>query len=141
MDYEDLLKQARKKGINRLVVGAIIQNDSQVLFLQRSKNDFKGGLYELPSGKIELKESIKEALGREIKEETNLDLYEIIKYVDFFDYFSKNNYLTRQFNFIVKIQDFSNIILSEHENYIWLNKNELQNYNISTEVKLLIKNL
>ena len=41
--YNNLMKGAQEDGINRYVVGAVIQRDSSVLLLKRPKDDFMGG--------------------------------------------------------------------------------------------------
>ena len=54
------------------VVAAIIIKGDKVFATQRGYGEFKGW-WEFPGGKIEAGECHKEALKREIKEETNLD--------------------------------------------------------------------
>ncbi|MBI5347367.1 MAG: NUDIX domain-containing protein [Candidatus Aenigmarchaeota archaeon] len=58
-----------------VTVGALIFNPENKLFLMRShkwKNNFV-----VPGGHIELGETIEQALRREVKEETGMDIYEI----------------------------------------------------------------
>ena len=55
------------KSIN--VVGAVILKEDLVLCAQRSDSGTLPGLWEFPGGKIELNESMQEALRREIQEE------------------------------------------------------------------------
>ena len=137
--YAKLIEQAKKDRIKRYVAGAVIINNNQkILILQRPKKDFMGGIYELPSGKVEREEKLKEALFREIKEETNLEVSKVVKYISHFDYKSKNGELTRQFNFLVEPKSPFEIILTEHENYAWIRKKEVSNYNLSENVKKII---
>ncbi len=56
-------------------VGALIFNPEGKLFLMKSHK--WGGKYVIPGGHIELGESAKDALLREIKEETGLDIFDI----------------------------------------------------------------
>lgn len=56
-------------------VGALIFNPHGQLFLMKSLK--WRGKYVVPGGHVELGESLEEALRREIKEETGLDIYDI----------------------------------------------------------------
>lgn len=58
-----------------LVSGILKNNKGEILLLRRSdKNNSYQGCWQLPEGKIEFDEQPEEALRREIKEETGLDL-------------------------------------------------------------------
>jgi len=138
--YGELLREAEKDGINRFVAGGIIINDdSKVLLLKRKEGDFMGGIYELPSGKVEKGETLENALFREIKEETGLIAKEVGEYIGSFDYISKNEEKTRQFNFAVMVKDFLEIKLSEHESFAWIGESETEQYQISENVKEILK--
>jgi len=56
-------------------VGALIFNSKDQLFLMKS-HKWRDN-YVVPGGHIELGETLKDALIREVKEETNLDIYDI----------------------------------------------------------------
>lgn len=62
------------------------------------------GIDELPSGNMEIGETIPESLEREIKEETNLDIESIAKYINSFDYLSGNLKKSRQYNFLLNVK-------------------------------------
>ena len=136
--YENLMKESQENGINRYVVGAVIQRDSSVLLLKRPKDDFMGGIYELPSGRVEDGESLDIALYREVEEETGLKIREIKRYLGHFDYESKSRKKTRQFNFVVIVGEPLEIKLQEHDNYAWANKDQLQQYPITDSVKQIL---
>ena len=79
------------------------------------------------------------ALKREVLEETKLEIKNIIKYLIFFDYRSKKNNLTRQFNFLCTAQDDKNIILSEeHTEYKW---HKISDLNCRDNIKNILKNI
>ena len=59
------------------VVAAVIKRNDKVFATQRGYGEFKGG-WEFPGGKIEKGETQSHALKRELKEETGLDIVEII---------------------------------------------------------------
>lgn len=135
-----LISQALKDGISRYVVAAIIANEQlEVLLLERPVDEFFGGIYELPSGKVEKGESLKGALYREVKEETGLSVIAIKKYLGYFDYLSKSKKLTRQFNFHVDVNNISQIVLREHSNYTWVSYKNLNKYNVTDDVKKVLK--
>jgi len=57
----------------RLTVDALIERQGKVLLIRRKKGPYKGS-WALPGGFVEYGESVEEAVRREVKEETNLDL-------------------------------------------------------------------
>ena len=57
-----------------MVVGFIINQNHDFLITKRPKNKMLGGLWELPGGKKEKGESLKNGLIRELKEEINVDI-------------------------------------------------------------------
>lgn len=57
-----------------LTVLCLIYRDDEILLQNRIKKDWQG--YTLPGGHVERGESITEAVIREMKEETGLDIYE-----------------------------------------------------------------
>ena len=139
--YENLVKEAKLNGINRYVVGAIILKNDKVLLLERPKDDFMGGIYELPSGKVEDGESLNIALYREVEEETDLRIREIKKYLGHFDYESKSGKKTRQFNFAVTVEEPVEVRLTEHEDYVWVDKNQLHEYLVTDSVKQILDSI
>lgn len=136
-----LLEQAKREGIEKNVVGAIIINeDRKILIMSRKTDDFMGGIDELPSGNMETGEDMIIALAREVKEETNCDMKEIVCYIDSFDYKSGSGKNARQYNFVIKVEQIDNIILTEHDAYTWQTVEEaIDNPKITNEVKETIK--
>lgn len=139
--FENIEVKAKKDGILKRIVGGIISNEEgKILLLQRPLNDFMGGILELPSGNIEIGETINQGLIREIKEETNLDTESIGMYINSFDYLSSSGKKSRQFNFEVKVENYDNIFLTEHDSYIWLDYEKIKdNEKITDEVKYSIE--
>jgi len=133
-----LVERAKKEGIERFVAGAVIMIKGKVLILRRAKDDFMGGIYELPSGKVEQNESIEQALYREVKEETGLKIKSILSYLSSFDYESASGKKTRQFNFLVTTEDREIKISEEHDDYKFVGKEEINFYNITDNVREII---
>jgi 8-oxo-dGTP diphosphatase len=116
---DDLTTQAARDGIVQLVVGAVIADGDKILFLKRPADDFMGGIWELPSGKVDPDERLNLALAREVKEETGLDVAEIAAYLGHFDYTSGSGKPSRQFNFAVKATTTNPVLLTEHDDFQW----------------------
>jgi mutator protein MutT len=58
----------------RVGVGAVILEDDRVLLIQRGKTGAAAGKWSLPGGLVELGETTREAVCREIREECGLDI-------------------------------------------------------------------
>ena len=131
MEFETfLIETAKADGVEKFVVGGIVKNtNNEFLILGRKKDDFMGGIDEIPSGNLEQGETLFEGLIREVKEETNLDVESIGNYVDSFDYISGSGKKARQFNFMVKTKNTDNINLTEHDYYLWQSIDKVNNNN------------
>ena len=125
---------------SKLYADCILTNKfGKILFLKRSWSDSFGAWeYGLPGGTVEFGESIKDALIREVKEETSID----VKNAFFLkEYDNGNN--TKSFYFISNEGDSGFIVLdnSEHDNYIWVNKEEAQELQMIGELKQRINEM
>jgi len=114
-----LLNEAMRENVHRFVVGAVIANDGSVLLLQRNADDFMGGIFEIPSGMVELGEEIDDAVTREVREECGLIVTAVQNYLGYFDYPAKGGEISRQFNFVVEVAAPEPILLAEHQSYVW----------------------
>ncbi|MFD2164964.1 8-oxo-dGTP diphosphatase MutT [Thalassotalea euphylliae] len=56
-----------------VAVGVILR-DKQVFLTRRHENTHQGGKWEFPGGKVELGETVAQALARELKEEVAIDV-------------------------------------------------------------------
>lgn len=116
---DQLIAEAHADGVRQLVVGGIVQDGDYVLLLRRLADDFMGGIYELPSGKVDPDEPLDAALVREIKEETGLDVATIGAYLGSFDYESGSGKKSRQFTFAVDVAATGPVVLTEHDKHMW----------------------
>ncbi|MTJ15848.1 MULTISPECIES: NUDIX domain-containing protein [unclassified Dolichospermum] len=127
IDSIELLEKAKNDRVNQLVVGAFILNsNNELLLLQRDKDEFIGGLYELPSGGVEKGETLAEALVREVREETGLEVTHIGDFVNSFDYTTKRG-LARQMNFITSVHCYTVSLSAEHQDFMWIAPEKLPN--------------
>lgn len=102
----------------RVVAAIIIEND-KVFATQRGYGEFKDG-WEFPGGKIEPGETPEEAIVREIKEELDTEVIELLDTVEY-DY---PNFHLSMGCFICKIKS-GDLVLKEHEAAKWLTKDTL----------------
>ncbi|MEY7974217.1 NUDIX hydrolase [Saccharomonospora xinjiangensis] len=116
---DGLTTQAANDGVGQLVVGAIVRAGGKILLLKRPADDFMGGIYELPSGKVEGEERLDAALIREVAEETGLTVTGIVAYLGSFDYTSGSGKKSRQFNFAAQVATSAPVRLTEHDSYLW----------------------
>lgn len=138
------MKEPNKKIIQRKIVAGAVVNKGKILIIQRSANEnFYPNLWELPSGKREPLEKTEDALIREIKEETGLNNIEIVEIISVSDYMiEKDDFLNdaTQINFLVRIKGDAEVKLSQdHQNFAWIGREEIDNYDITKETKEVIK--
>ncbi len=130
-----------RDGIEKTVIGAIIVVDSKVLLLRRKAGDFMAELVELPSGTVDPCEDLLDALVRETKEETSMDVSLVEKYTGAFDYASGSGKKTRQLNFRVQVVGSVQVNPDEHDVHFWVdpNSSDFNILNISDETKKSIR--
>lgn len=132
-----------KKMIQKIVVAGVVVYRGKVLIIQRSaEEDTFPNLWEIPSGKREPFEKSQDALVREVKEETGIDVIPIMPASVFEFKVEKENELrdTTQISFLCKPIREPKIKLSEeHQNYTWISKNEIDKYGISDKIKKTIE--
>lgn len=103
------------------VVAAIIQDGAMIFATRRGYGEFKGG-WEFPGGKMELGETPKQALIREIKEELDTDI-EVGELLDTVEYDYPSFHLTMHC-FLCTVKS-GELVLKEHEAAKWLTKETL----------------
>ena len=121
-------------------VGALILNPEGNLFLMMSHKWH--GQYVIPGGHIELGETIEDALRREVKEETNLDIYDIefLLFQEFiFDksFWKRDHYIF--FDYLCRT-DSGNVILNEEaEEYTWVSVEAAMKLPVEHYTRLVIE--
>lgn len=106
------------------VVAAIIKKEEQFLCLQKGfhKYDYISHKYEFPGGKIEEGETEENALIREIKEELEMELVSVEKYVTVEHEYPDFNIVLHSY---ICSADIEQIQLNEHLESKWLDACEL----------------
>lgn len=122
------------------VVAAIIQHNDKILCVQRGENKlpYISKKYEFPGGKIEQGESREETIKREIREELNMEISVIKEFMtvnhEYPDFFLIMH------SFICTCEN-TGITLTEHIDYKWLSKNEMEHLDWAAADTPIVKEL
>lgn len=126
----------------RYAVEALIKYKNKFLVCKRQINlKVAPGIWNVPAGKVKENEGIEEALIREVKEETNLD----IKNVEYVDYHFINKQHKRiVFTYFTELTDISDFKLDKEEfsEFKWISAEEVDELDsLSEYLKANIKKL
>ena len=123
------------------VVAALIYNSkNQILITLRPKGFHLSGLWEFPGGKVEDGESYPNALIREIKEETNLDInVGDLYWEEKVAYAKKRGHL---YFFMCELtREDQQVVCHDVDDYRWVYKNELNDFDFPEADKALIDHI
>ena len=121
------------------VVAALIEKNGKVLIAKRSTgNSELKGKWEFPGGKVELGETEKHAIEREIKEE-----FDVLIKANKFISNVKQNCSDKQIDLRLYSCKYieGEFKLNDHSEYRWVNKDELLNYDLAPLDICLVKML
>lgn len=127
------------------VKGIILNKENKILLLKRSKKEdvFKE-LWDIPGGKIDFGEDLKQALKREISEETGIKV-EVLHPINTWSFFRDKNTYVVGITFFCRPSSTNVKISEEHEDYKWVCKEELDilkmNENLKKDLKSFFKSL
>lgn len=108
-----------------VAVGIIRNAKGDVLIAKRAKNLHQGGLWEFPGGKVELGETVEQALKRELFEELGIDIEQIAPLIKVHHAYSDRNVLLD----VWQIDSFSGEAYGKEQQPIcWVPAGELKNY-------------
>lgn len=121
-----------------LTVRGIIKKNDEILVVKRHpKSRTDPEMWELPGGKVESGEFFTDALVREIKEETNLD----VSVGDFCEAIQNDYSHKRTVQIMMYLENIEGEvkISDEHTDWKWATLEEIKTLNISTSLKKLLK--
>lgn len=122
-----------------LTVRGIIKNDKdEILIVKRHpKSRTDPEMWELPGGKVENGEFFADALVREIKEETNLD----VEVGDFAEAIQNDYPHKRTVQLMMYLSDIRGEvkISEEHTEWMWASIEKIKTLEISTSLKKVLK--
>ena len=123
-------------------VGAVVVRDGKALIVKRAPEPRKGE-WSLPGGLLELGESLQDAVRREIKEETSLDVT-VGPIIETFDRVHRDDHGKIRYHFV--IVDFvcwpdggEAIPGSDAEGVAWVSGAEIDNYKVNAHAKAVIE--
>lgn len=123
-----------------VATGCLIRH-GKVLLIRRAKAEkFLPGYYEMPGGKFEFGEQPEEALRREFTEEVGFPVNMIRPYWSFAYITDEGQRHTIEIDFLVTVDDslMSVRLGTDHDHFIWVTKEELNQYHITDEMKVSI---
>jgi 8-oxo-dGTP diphosphatase len=117
--------QAKIDGVTDFATGiAVFQGDTLLVVRRAADDDFLAGVWELPGGGVDPGETIEQGAIRELFEETNLTVDEIVGVFEGFDYATPKKLKVRQVNFKATARPGA-IKLTEHDMYRWITMDEV----------------
>ena len=126
------------KGYGLTVRGVIKNGYGEILIVKRHpKSRTDPEMWELPGGKVEMGEHFADALVREIKEETNLD----VNVGDFCEAIQNDYSHKRTVQLMMYLDDVGGDvkISEEHTEFMWASLDKIRTLEISTSLEKLLK--
>ena len=120
------------------VVAAVIKKNNYYFIAQRNRNKHFAYHWEFPGGKVDNQETFENALKREIKEELSINI-RILNHIASEQH--KDEKIDVNVHYFLCESLNENIILSEHEDMKWLQKNDLKQLKMAPGDSKIIKYL
>ena len=131
-EVQALSRQYPKKPI--VGVGAIILDRDKIL-LEKRKNSPGKGKWAVPGGLVELGENVEDAVIREVKEETGLEVYDprLVDVVTYVSWGEKGAVMYHYIiiDYLVNVRSGNPKAASDAEDLKWVPFNEVEKYNLT----------
>ena len=100
----------------------MLNKKNKILITKRPSHKFFGGFWEFPGGKLEKKETFKEAMQRELFEELGVRASsKHLRSIDVFNHtYDKKNYIVMNLFYLKKWKGL--ITNKDNERFLWVNK-------------------
>ena len=125
------------KNVPRVVVGALIFDHDQRLFLMRSSGKFEDQ-WIIPGGKVDFGESLIEGLHREILEETNLSIRDV-QFCGVRELIQPDRHFIFHEYKAVAANPQEVRLNAEATEHVWVNQAQLSNFNIAEPTLELVR--
>lgn len=122
-----------------VAVKALIKNErGEYLILKKSSiEDINPNTYDLPGGRIEFGEKPEDAILREVKEETGLNV-EVVRIFNCWTFVKDDNFQLVGIDFICNLLGGDVLLSKEHDEIIWISESNLSTVDLP---KWLIKTI
>jgi ADP-ribose pyrophosphatase YjhB (NUDIX family) len=122
-------------------VGAVVVRDGKALINKRAHEPRKGE-WSLPGGLLELGESLQDAVRREIKEETSLEI-EVGPVIETFDRVHRDDQGKIRYHFVIvdfvcAWSDGEAVPGSDADGVAWVRAEEIDDYKVNDHAKAVI---
>lgn len=124
----NLVQMSSSDYLFEVVVGVVKCQKRGFLLIRRSENESLSGKWEFGGGAKEDDETLRDAVKREMKEETGLNVDIVERGDPYFDEYSKGGRL-KLHPFLLEVSEEEKVSLShEHDRYKWLDLEELDKF-------------
>lgn len=129
--YKNLIEEAHKEGLEKIVIETIIQKDGKVLLIEVL--GVGDSFYEFPNADLKEGESISQAMERAVTEKTAMQLKDVKSYLGHYD---KEG--IRHYHFVVEVKDPYSLENNSAIAYAWLDVQEAVGYPITDELREML---
>jgi len=123
-------------------VGAVILDGDQIL-LEKRKNSPGKGKWAVPGGLVELGEEVEQAVIREVKEETGLEVYEprLVDVVNYVSLGEKGGVIYHYviLDYLVTVKSGNPKAASDADALKWVPFNEVEEYDLTESFRLFFR--